>query len=91
MPAPIPDSNIQEKLKTPNKKRAAKPRTKALPAPPEARVAALAALLRSPGYLGQLLRVLARLLRDPGKSPTSQDLEMLLLLTVALERAGMWR
>lgn len=75
------DLNIQEKLKTGIKT-------------PEAQIAQLTALLRSPRLPGKALRVLAGLVRrmPPPRTPyTGQELEVLLLLSTALKRAGMWR
>lgn len=51
---------------------------------------ALDKALRSPGVTGQVLRVLVGRLRHPERAYTSKDLEVLLLLTAALQRAGMW-
>jgi hypothetical protein len=59
-------------------------------APTEAQITLLAASLRSPHFTGQVLRVLVRRLRYPENPYTSKDLEILLLVTMALERAGMW-
>lgn len=53
-------------------------------------VLVLTDLLHSPDWVGEVLRVLVRRLRHPGKPYTSKELEVLLLLTLALERAGMW-
>ncbi|HXA25624.1 MAG TPA: hypothetical protein VNW90_25375 [Acetobacteraceae bacterium] len=78
MPVPISDLNIQEKFKTSDKKHTID------------RIAALADTLRSPTFTGEVLRVLVNRLRHPERAYTSKELEMLLLLTLALERAGMW-
>jgi hypothetical protein len=91
VPVKRSDLNIQEKLKTPNKNhtdQTAKPPGTGPPA--EAKIAVLVSMLRSPHFTGEVLRVLVRRLRNPGLPYTSKELETLLLLTVALERAGMW-
>lgn len=84
--------NIQEKLKTSDKKRTDLPAISSGgdDTPAEAKITVLAGILRSPGFTGEVLRVLARRLRYPGLAYTSKELEILLALTVALERAGMW-
>lgn len=60
------------------------------PLPAAARVEVLASALRSRGPVGDALRVLVRRLRFPGESCTHKQIETLLLLTIALKRAGMW-
>lgn len=47
-------------------------------------------MLRSPHWLGDVLRVLTVRLRHPNQPYTSKELEILMLLTLALRRAGMW-
>jgi hypothetical protein len=82
---PHADFNIQEKEKTTT--------NQGIPArgePLDPRIRALSAILRSPHLLGEVLRVLADRLRNPDKPYTSRELEILLLLTLALEHAGMW-
>ena len=75
------DPNIQEKLKT---------NTNKAHRPVELQVMVLAGILRSPRFLGKVLRVLVDRLRHPDRPYTNRELEVLLLLTLALERAGMW-
>ena len=90
MPIPV-KLNIQEKLKNTDKKRSEKAhKPPGVDPPADARIAVLVGLLRSPDFTGEVLRVLTRRLRNPGLPYTSKELEILLLLTVALERAGMW-
>lgn len=50
----------------------------------------LAGILHSAHWTGEVLRVLVRRLRHPDKPYTNKELEVLLLLTLALKRAGMW-
>jgi hypothetical protein len=94
MPVPISDLNIQEKFKTSDKKPTAKPHEAELAhsgaPPPDTRIAALADTLRSSTFTGEVLRILVNRLRHPERAYTNRELEMLLLLTLALERAGMW-
>jgi len=83
--------NIQEKLKTSDKNRTDLPATSpGGDLPCEIKIATLVNVLRSPDWAGDVLRVLTRRLRYPGLAYTSKELEILLLVTVALERAGMW-
>lgn len=89
MPAPISDLNIQENLKTCIKKPAALGGN--LHTATEEQIEALAALLGSTTFTGKVLRVLVRRLRHPERDYTNNELEVLLALTIALERNGMWR
>jgi hypothetical protein len=92
VPAIRSDLNIQEKRKTTDKIPVPKPpnATSTAGPPPDTRVEALADTLRSSTFTGEVLRVLVRRLRHPEHAYTSKELEMLLLLTLALDRAGMW-
>lgn len=56
----------------------------------EAQIAALAGILASDDHTGEILRALAGRLRHPDEPHTDKELEALLTVTLALERAGMW-
>lgn len=75
--------NIQEKVKNVDKKPPARP-------PVAEQVALVAAQLGAPGIVGDVLRVLVGRLRHPAKTYTSKELEVLLVLTIALKHARMW-
>lgn len=61
------------------------------PPPLEMKITVLAGLLRSSHWYGEVLRTLTNRLRHPAKPYSDKDLEVLLLLTLALERAGIGR
>jgi hypothetical protein len=54
-------------------------------------VSVLAAMLRSRHFPGEVLRVLVRRLRHPEWPYTDRELRVLLVLTLALQRNGMWK
>jgi hypothetical protein len=89
MRVPVSELNIQEKIKNSDKKPAVTPPMPVKPEP-DARIALLTGLLTEDSPTGEVLRVLVRRLRYPGLAYTSRELEVLLTLTIALERAGMW-
>jgi hypothetical protein len=87
MPVPASPTNIQENIKTCDKKlTVGNPHSR----PSEEQIEWLASLLVSRGPLGGVLRVLTDRLRHPGRPYTNRELEVLLLVTCALERAGLW-
>lgn len=51
----------------------------------------LAALLKDHHFVARAFRALAHRLVEPASPYTNDDLEMLLLVTLALDRAGLWR
>lgn len=79
--------NIQEKVKNTITKG---PVDNGLAERANRKIAALDKALRSPGVTGQVLRVLVGRLQHPQRNYTGKELEILLLLTAALKRAGMW-
>lgn len=86
------EPNIQEKHNSTSTQRATAPTSASgIGQPPETHVEVLAVLLRSSDFTGDVLRVLVHRVRHPAKPYTSKELEVLLTLTLALERAGMWR